>query len=736
MKSLGILKKCPIFAKTIEKLIVMDKISILVPCCNVEKYVRECLDSIKAQTYQNLEIICINDGSKDSTGDIIDEYVAADKRFSAIHKPNSGYGDSMNKGLERCTGDYIGIVESDDWIEPDMFETLLNAAKAHDLDLVRCGWCEGPTGTERVELQDWVKKNVVCTPLDDDEIFLQQPSIWVSLYRRDILEEGRKVRFLPTPGASYQDTSFAFKVYTKSKRFMMLDKALHHYRVNPNSSVSSSGKLFCINDEWEEMMRWVCGDPELQKRFARTPLLPRICEGGMMWNYNRLSTTVAKLLFLRRASKFFRSATEAGIFNLHSFGKRQGGKRVARVMESPLDFHRDNITKRLKAISKYEDYSLKGENSAQDLISVVITCYNTSKYIYSSLMSVMQQSYKNLEIICVDDCSTDDTKMLVHHLMRKDKRIVWLCTEKNSGPSATRNLTLGHCHGKYIAFLDGDDCMLPGAIACMYDKLDDNIDAVFGNTVISYEEGEEAYGALVESDRNYYAVKENGSFNALEETEKANKVHVSVWGKLWRLSVIKDNKICFPDGLLYEDFCFYWQYLVVAPRVYVTKTPVCLYQRHHVGSIMSDTFKRDSGMAIQHVLILRNIYQFACERGLEKEIERILKKLYEQTFWFSYKNTPKKYHSVLFENMCNILKEQKVDTSKSPLLNYLAKYEDITKDEIFMKAFGFAENEDGATSQTVFRLSKKLRKYRKLTKILAILSSVLLILLVLALFVF
>lgn len=716
----------------------MEKISVLVPCCNVEKYVRECLDSIKAQTYTNLEVICINDGSKDSTGSIIDEYVAADSRFSVIHKPNSGYGDSMNKGLEKCTGDYIGIIESDDWIEPDMFETLLTTAKEHDLDLVRCGWCEGPTGTERVELQDWVKKNVVCRPLDDDEIFLQQPSIWVSLYRRDLLEEGRKVRFLPTPGASYQDTSFAFKVYTKSKRFMMIDKALHHYRVNPNSSVSSSGKVFCVADEWDEMKRWVCEDPELCKRFAQTPLLPRICEGGMTWNYNRLSDSVYKLLFLRRASKFFRGAKEAGIFELHSLAKRPAGQAIQRVMDAPLDFHYDKITERLRTISQYEDYPKAGQHQQQekDLISVVVTCYNTSKYIYSSLKSVMQQSYRNLEIICVDDCSTDDTETLVRHLMRKDKRITWLTTEKNGGLSVSRNLALQHCHGKYVVFQDGDDCMLPGAIARLYAKTTEDVDAVFGSAMVYYEGGENCYGALVESDRNYYTVKANDKFNALEEIDKANKVHVSAWGKLWRLSVIKNNHIDFPEGLLYEDFCFYWKYLCVAPRISVIKEPVCLYQRHLVGSIMSDTFEKKPGMAVQHVFVLDYIYEFGREHQLTTSMGKLMAPLYEPSFWFAYNNSPKTDYPVLFKNICRILKEQHVDTSKSPVLSYLAQYEDVTKDDVFMKAFGVGDSGEKATSSTVYRLSKKLRKYRKLTKLFAVLSAVLLVLLVLSILFF
>ena len=110
------------------------KVSIIVPVYNVEKYLSACLESLAAQTLEEVEIVAVNDGSTDGTGDIIDEYVASDARFKVIHKPNSGYGDSMNKGLEAATGDYIGIVESDDWIDPNMYEVLYQTAEAENLD--------------------------------------------------------------------------------------------------------------------------------------------------------------------------------------------------------------------------------------------------------------------------------------------------------------------------------------------------------------------------------------------------------------------------------------------------------------------------------------------------------------------------------------------------------------------------------------------------------------------------
>lgn len=128
------------------------KVSVLVPCCNVSAFVRECLESIVGQTLKEIEIICINDGSTDNTLDIIQEFAARDSRIRVLDKKNSGYGDSMNKGLEMARGEYIGIVESDDFVEPGMFEKLYSAAKANDLDICRS--------------QYWSYKDGVDTPCE------------------------------------------------------------------------------------------------------------------------------------------------------------------------------------------------------------------------------------------------------------------------------------------------------------------------------------------------------------------------------------------------------------------------------------------------------------------------------------------------------------------------------------------------------------------------------------------
>lgn len=114
------------------------KISVLVPCYNVAHFVAECLMSLKVQTLNDIEVICLNDGSTDNTLALIRETVADDPRFRIVDKPNSGYGATMNLGLKMARGEYIGIVESDDFVEKTMFEKLYSVAVEHELDIARC----------------------------------------------------------------------------------------------------------------------------------------------------------------------------------------------------------------------------------------------------------------------------------------------------------------------------------------------------------------------------------------------------------------------------------------------------------------------------------------------------------------------------------------------------------------------------------------------------------------------
>ena len=280
------------------------KVSILVPCYNVEKYLPECLDSIIDQTLKDIEIICINDGSTDSTLKIIKQYAKKDKRIVVIDKENEGYGKSMNRGIDAATGEYIGIVESDDWIDSDMFESLVKIADKNELDVIKSNFYEYTTEKGSVFRQSFLlgDKNKVIKPINNKNVFFIQPSIWSAIYKRDFIEKN-KIRFLESPGASYQDTGFAFKVWSMAKRAFLTDKAYLHYRCdNTNSSVKSNGKIFCVCDEYDEIERFLIKNKMLNDDMKK--LIINMKFNSYMWNINRLTGEAQKQFFTRFVPEF------------------------------------------------------------------------------------------------------------------------------------------------------------------------------------------------------------------------------------------------------------------------------------------------------------------------------------------------------------------------------------------------------------------------------------------------
>ncbi|TYZ27924.1 glycosyltransferase [Selenomonas caprae] len=261
----------------------MCKVSVLVPICNVEKYLDQCLSSLAAQDMLELEIICLNDGSLDDSSKIAHKYERNDSRFRVIDKPNSGYGKTMNLGLSVAKGEYIGIVESDDFIENNMFSFLYDIAKNNDADVVKSAFWIHTNGSDvfcDVISDEWYDK--VVSQEDTFEIFDLNPSIWSNLYKKSFLIEN-DISFSETPGASFQDIAWRTKVFASAERAVFTKKAFYHYRRdNVNASVRSNGKLFCVCDEYDEAERFLSSRDDWDDKYQY--LIPYFRWGHYLWN--------------------------------------------------------------------------------------------------------------------------------------------------------------------------------------------------------------------------------------------------------------------------------------------------------------------------------------------------------------------------------------------------------------------------------------------------------------------
>ena len=236
------------------------KISVVVPIFNVEDYIGDCLDSILDQSLKEFEVICVNDGSTDSSLDILKEYAAKDNRIKIIDKDNAGYGHTMNIGMDMASGEYFVIVESDDFILPKMFETLYDATKENDLDFVKSDFYRFYGEDNKNIIKEYQKLdktnsnkyyNKIFSTHDNHDTYKFLMNTWTGLYKLDFLRKNN-IRHSETPGASYQDNGFWFKTFFYGERVMFIPEPFYMYRRdNPNSSIRNETKIYAMDKEYD-----------------------------------------------------------------------------------------------------------------------------------------------------------------------------------------------------------------------------------------------------------------------------------------------------------------------------------------------------------------------------------------------------------------------------------------------------------------------------------------------------
>ena len=242
-------------------------ISVIVPVYNVEAYLNRCVDSILAQTYENLEIILVDDGTKDASDKICDAYAAQDSRIRVIHKPNGGLSSARNAGIDIATGDYVAFVDSDDWIEPDTYEHLLSAALRYDVKLVCAGRYDVDSATGE-------KKKGLCPPREEvvsgtemaRRIFLWEnmdSASWDKLYHRSLF---REIRF--PLGKIVEDVPIMYLIALDAGTVAMCDKPVYNYYHRPGSITTAriSEKTFHFAGHTEKLYAYIRENvPELQQ---------------------------------------------------------------------------------------------------------------------------------------------------------------------------------------------------------------------------------------------------------------------------------------------------------------------------------------------------------------------------------------------------------------------------------------------------------------------------------------
>lgn len=602
----------------------MPKISIIIPTYNNEKYIKECIESIIYQSFEDIEIIVVNDGSTDYTLDILKVYADNDSRIIILNIPNAGYGHAMNIGIENASGKFIGIVESDDYIEKNMYEVLLYYAEKNDCDWVKADYNQfidrdGERIFERFNICSDEQYYKVITPIKDKSVFSAKIYSWAGIYKRDFLIEN-KIKHNESPGASYQDNGFWFQVMVSAKKVMFIDKVLYNLRRdNPESSIKSKEKVFCICEEYDFIYNKVLRTSTCKKEFLEEFLFYRYKSYNV--HLDRIDDKY-RLAFLKRYAEDFNSFISdwsitkrlfsqndrerlqlilcdykafytykysefddfikyvskekiKNVFISDEIGRRIFGQLLKDNKEIDLEqiiipnykvlderrklqkFHTLKVTllQKVKNIEKGKPILMCSASSEwesnikllkerkfsriipiiqnwlkpnQILISTIVTIYNAEKYLDKCINSLLSQTYKNIEIVLIEDGSTDESLKICQKYAYIDSRIK-LLKKNNEGLVCARKSGVEIASGQYITFLDSDDWIDNDYYEKIYWRIIENSADIV------------ATGCIKEFSESSQEVKNSiiSGFYTSEDMESEIYSKMLYWGNMYKFGILQ-----------------------------------------------------------------------------------------------------------------------------------------------------------------------------------------------------
>ena len=527
------------------KIDYIPKVSVIIPVYNVEEYLRECLDSVVNQTLKEIEIICVDDGSTDNSLEILKEYAQKDKRITVITQNNSGSGTARNCGINIAKGDFIAFMDSDD-IYPENKTLSTIYVKTTENNALICGGSVN-------QIKDG--KLITDTSIFEEGYSFKQEGFvdykdyqfdygyWRFIYNRNFLIEN--LIFLPNDKRD-QDPRFFVKSMILAKKFYALKEATYIYRI-------SHKKI-----QWTE-------EKVLDVYKGKLAVLNMCKENNLLNLYNKTARSCISTWLLENIKP---------VITKHNYVQ----KYILNIINS--------IDKSLLTTN----ISIPDMLTVPIKISVIISIYNTEKYIRECLDSVINQTLKNIEIICVNDGSTDNSSKILKEYAVKDKRII-IIEQKNQGLSCSRNNAMKIAKGEYIQFLDSDDYLKSDTIEKLYNFANKNDLELCSFSGYNFIDGE---NELLENkywDFDFLPTDFNcDHFNYKDCFDFINKLPVSSCLTIYKNDFIKKYQFEFPKGLCFEDNVFYSKALLSAQRCGILKEK--LYCRRIHGNSITQNWDK------------------------------------------------------------------------------------------------------------------------------------------------
>lgn len=562
------------------------KVSVIIPIYNMEKYLEECLETVICQTLKEIEMICVNDGSLDRSEEILRRYAQNDGRIRVISKQNEGVGRARNDGMEIARGKYVCFMDPDDWY-PDKNTLKEMYLKAEEYGVMICGGSfSEQTGDKLITEFTGVKSKY---KFDDDRLMKYSEYQFDYGYHRFIynLDFLKKNQIVFPEYIRFQDPPFFIKAMTRAKIFYAMSRVTYRYRVGTQKINWTDKKLLHLLYGLRDGIQ-MSGENNLS--VLHKIMVERIGKNYYNWYDDRVEhmsceMTIAifeicdavKPEILKKEKRYWKYVT-----NLIDLGRKS-----YKINHQEWDVQSEELQERIEYYIKRKYVELGAQKntgylrewSGQYKVSVIIPIHNVESHLEECIQSVMNQTLKEIEIICVNDGSSDGSVDVAYRMAEKDHRTV-IIEKENEGPSSTRNAGIQRARGEYIVFLDSDDFLKEDALEKLWEiAWRENLDDIFfwPEILCDVEELSEQCEKFIE----HY--KRNGEYTGVwngqdlfVEMMRHDDFKPSVCLQFVRRKFLQDNSITFYPGIIHEDNLFTHQVLTLAEKISCVQDKLCI----------------------------------------------------------------------------------------------------------------------------------------------------------------
>lgn len=567
------------------------KVTILVPVFNNALYLCECFDSLLNQTLNDIEIILLNDGSTEPKAiQILNQYEKADNRVILINKDNSGYGHTMNIGLNNATGQYIAILESDDYLASDACEYMYNMCEEYKLDYIKTDFKRFYGSQQKRSYQhltildeDHSKYNKILDSWSNERTYTKLSVVWNGLYNADFINRNN-IRFHETPGASFQDNGFWFQTYIAGRRFMLTHKPTYYLRRdNIQSSVFNKNKGLAMLKEFE-FIKNILLNKNVYDRFKYLFNLKKF------WAYEFILTFTDK----KYLANLFESYKKELLLAFRS-------NELSAVY----------FDKEYPEVLKYVSGKFNDIHIARPVVSIIIPAFNVEKYIEESLKCLQEQTFKAIEIICIDDGSTDNTNPIVRQMAWKDKRIK-LFWQPNAGAGNARNTGFKNAIGDFVMFLDADDLYAPTMVATMLSEMQKS-GADFCVCKAKSLDMRTGKSTGMWYSFNEKVLPDNDVIHPCEIRGNVFRAFVGwPWDKMYKKSFLDELRLSFQEISSANDLLFVYAALAASKRIALCRKELVTHREYMANTISTTREKNPENF----ILALKELKNFLIKNGL------------------------------------------------------------------------------------------------------------------------